>query len=73
MAIHLVLKPLIKELTAAVKSVKGGPDGSNLEQRVQELEDLTSVLQHDLTRAVEAADFHKALKAVESTESNPTA
>ncbi len=62
LAAHFVLRPMIKDLTGAIKGVKG-EEKEDLEHRLMRLEDALLEQNQQLATLVEAESFRRKLEA----------
>lgn len=62
LAAHFVLRPMIKDLTGAIKGVKGG-EKEDFEHRLTRLEDALLEQNQQLAHLVEAESFRRKLEA----------
>ena len=62
LAAHFVLRPMIRDLTGAIKNAKG-QQGEDLEHRLTRLEDALLEQNQQLAHLVEAESFRRKLEA----------
>ncbi|UCC71838.1 MAG: hypothetical protein JSV86_15895 [Gemmatimonadota bacterium] len=58
---HLVLRPLVRDITKAIQAGKGA-ESSEVERRLARLEDAYYQLDQSVTRLLEAEDFRRQLE-----------
>ena len=60
---RFVLRPLIREVTDAIRSLRTPTDDGALRQRIAELEEGQKLLEGRMAQLTEAEAFHRELKA----------